>query len=393
MLKVGIVGGQLQGMEAVYLSKLAGYEVTLIDKDPLVPARQFVDDFYNIDLLADGQSNRDLLSGFDLIIPATENYATLIWLNEAAHRCDVPLALDMSAYEISSSKIRSNKLFSRVGISMPEVWPECGFPVIVKPSGLSGSAGVIKVVDQAHLAGALNNVGNDVVIQKYLDGPSYSLEVLAHQGKSVTLQITQLEFDSSYDCKRVLAGPNIGDDVANLFYRLSEHIAAEIELSGIMDIEVIYNNNELKVLEIDARIPSQTPSAVYHSTGVNMVKLIAQYWIEGKLPVDRQFSGPKRSVIYEHLIFKEGKLSVSGEHILVGAQNLKVYHDKFSTNVLIANFEESPEEWVATAIFVEDTGAQVWQTRNRAIKIIQQAFKAKSYFDPSPFVKGGGEID
>lgn len=124
-----------------------------------------------------------------------------------------------------------------------------------------------------------------------------------------------------------------------------------------------------------------------------MVKLMAEYWIEGKLPIVSQFNEPKRSVIYEHLIFKKGNLSVSGEHILVGAQNLKIYHDKFSTNVLISNFEESPEDWVATAIFVEDTGDQVWQTRNRAIKIIQQAFKAKSYDDPTPFVEGGGKTD
>lgn len=380
-------------MEAVYLSKLAGYEVTLIDKDPRVPARQFADDFHNIRLLSDDYSTINLLSRFDLIIPATENYATLVCLNEVALRCNVPLALDMPSYDISSSKLKSNLLFNCAGISMPEAWPECGFPVIVKPSGLSGSAGVIKVSGQAHLNEILTNMGKDVVIQKYLDGPSYSLEVLAHQGKSTGLQVTQLEFDSGYDCKRVLAGPNIGEDVANIFHSLCEHIAREIQLSGIMDIEVIYNNKELKVLEIDARFPSQTPSVVYHSTGVNMVKLMAEYWIEGKLPIVSQFNGPKRSVIYEHLIFKKGNLSVSGEHILVGAQNLKIYHDKFSTNVLISNFEESPEDWVATAIFVEDTGDQVWQTRNRAIKIIQQAFKVKSYHDPNPFVEGGGESD
>ena len=37
-MKVAIVGGKLQGTEAVYLAKLAGFESILIDRNPEVPA-------------------------------------------------------------------------------------------------------------------------------------------------------------------------------------------------------------------------------------------------------------------------------------------------------------------------------------------------------------------
>lgn len=356
----------------------------LIDKDPLVPARALADEFYRIDLLKGWERAKVLLKEFDLILPATENYLTLTRLREMAAMCNVPLALDLPAYKISSSKIESNKLFARAGIPMPEPWPACGFPVMVKPSGLSGSAGVVKVKDQGHLSAVTDLMGSDTVIQKYLAGPSYSLEVLAHRGTCTGLQVTELNFDAAYDCKRVLAGPDTGSGVAEELCDLGDRIAAALNLSGIMDIEVIHDGDGLKVLEIDARLPSQTPGAVYHSTGVNMVELLADYWIHGRLPEYRRFAGPSKAVIYEHLKFAKGVLEVAGEHVLVGAQGLKLYQDKFSADVFISNFADSPEEWVATAIYSAGAESQVWEIRNRAVKIIQQAFKAKGFRDPQP---------
>ena len=37
-MRIGVVGGRLQGLEAVYLAQMAGFQTTLLDKDPQVPA-------------------------------------------------------------------------------------------------------------------------------------------------------------------------------------------------------------------------------------------------------------------------------------------------------------------------------------------------------------------
>jgi pyrrolysine biosynthesis protein PylC len=232
-----------------------------------------------------------------------------------------------------------------------------------------------------------------MVIQRYLDGPSYSLEVLAHKGRCTCLQVTELHFDAGYDCKRVLAGPTIGAEIESSFYELGERIAAALNLSGIMDIEIIDDAGELKVLEIDARLPSQTPSAVYHSKGVNMVDLLSKYWMHGMLPSMSLISTKKRAVIYEHLHFHDGIIEVSGEHILVGARGLKVHRDKFYSDILISNFEEVPEDWVATVIFTGETEAALWEKRDRAIGFIQETFKAREVLDPDPFDHWSDDID
>lgn len=54
-MKVAIVGGKLQGTEAVYLAKLAGFESILIDRNPEVPASGFCDEFVCGDVVAEDE--------------------------------------------------------------------------------------------------------------------------------------------------------------------------------------------------------------------------------------------------------------------------------------------------------------------------------------------------
>jgi pyrrolysine biosynthesis protein PylC len=383
-MRIGVVGGRLQGLEAVYLAQMAGFQTTLLDKVPQVPARFIAEDFYLTDINQEEEKVRDWLKGCDLIIPATENFQTLVQLNEMAHQVDVPLALDLPSLTLSASKIHSNKILSHAGISLPAPWPGCTLPVIVKPSNFSGSIGVRKVADPLVLRTICEDLGNEMVIQEYVEGPSYSLEVVANKGKGTVFQVTLLEFDAGFDCKRVIAGPNIGKDIVGSFHQLGEEIAVEIRLSGIMDIEVIKTGKDLKVLEIDARLPSQTPTVVYHSTGINFIQILVEYWVNGRLPDYSRLTEVGKGVLYEHFQYTERGLAVTGEHILTTAQGLRLYTNRFGADVLISNFEQSPENWVATAIFLGETEEEIWRSHYRAIQQIQEAFNCPNFYDLFP---------
>ena len=50
-MRVAIVGGKLQGIEAVYLAHKAGWEVFLIDTNPGVPASGMCDFFIPMDIV------------------------------------------------------------------------------------------------------------------------------------------------------------------------------------------------------------------------------------------------------------------------------------------------------------------------------------------------------
>lgn len=385
-MRVAIVGGKLQGVEAVYLAKKAGWEVILVDKYSEVPAVELCDQFYSLDVTKVVEWI-PLLRGIDLIIPALENQEALDSLVRTANYAGVPLVFDEDAYEISSSKIRSNAMFAETGVPAPIPWPECGFPIIVKPSVASGSEGVIKIKSTLEFQRFLVEKDlTDWVIEEYLEGPSYSLEVIGYSGVYKVLQITELHMDESYDCKRVVGSAAVlSEELKETFEQIGLGLARSLNLNGIMDIETILHQGQLKVLEIDARLPSQTPIAVYHSTGINMLKILGEAFVQGK-PWQAFDILEKRGVIYEHIHVTDDCLEISGEHIMTDVGPLHRYADFFGADEALSSYSPGQTEWVATLIITGKDCQAAWQKRSLVIQEIQKEFGIRHYYDRHPVI-------
>ena len=382
-VRLGVVGGKLQGVEATYLARKAGWEVVVIDQDPNPPAKGLCDFFYQCDV-TEPRELSEKCKGIQLLIPALENESALSFLYRFASAQDIPLAYDPSAYAISSSKIKSDKLFSEMGLPVPLPWPEARFPVIVKPSEASGSKGVrrISTLEDFRSSPAFR-APTDWVIQEFLEGPSFSLEVLGNSQGYQTLQVTDLEMDARYDCKRVLGPTVLQDKEIKRFEETTLTIARALNLRGIMDVEVIQHEGQLKLLEIDARLPSQTPTVVYLSSGINMVELLGDVCCANIDPVTAKRS-PLRGVVYEHIKVSEGKLEVCGEHIMTEGGPLSLRQDFFGADEAISNYEPGRPDWVATLIIVEDTRQKAWTRRCEVIDRIRRTFSIHTYLDPLP---------
>ncbi len=275
---VGVVGGKLQGVEAAYLAHKAGWEVRLVDRRSRVPASDLCDSFVQVDVTV--EKNLDgALGDVDFIIPALEDDGALASLTHWSRKNGVPLAFDPQAYAVSSSKLKSAAMFQKIGLPIPVAWPRCSFPVLAKPGRGSGSKGIRIFQDLASMQDwfAPDFPPPDWVLEEFLDGSQHSLEVIGRPGNYRLLQVTDLYVDQDYDCKRVIAPSNLPPNLIAEFEKLALRIADALNLHGIMDVEAIYSRGEFKVLEIDARLPSQTPTAVYWSTNCNMIRLLGEF--------------------------------------------------------------------------------------------------------------------
>ena len=123
---------------------------------------------------------------------------------------------------------------------------------MVKPSTASGSEGVTVVTGEAELAEArrrLEEAGHEVVVEEYVAGPSLSLEVLAWGGRAVPLQVTGLEFDAAYDCKRVVAPvESVEAGTLAAFDAAAVRLGEGLHLNGLMDVEVLVRDGETIVI-------------------------------------------------------------------------------------------------------------------------------------------------
>jgi pyrrolysine biosynthesis protein PylC len=392
-LRAAVIGGSLQGVEAVYLAHKAGWEVLLIDKNPLVPASGLCDTFVQLDVTQNKQLD-SVFRDIDLVIPAAENAQALKSLVQWSRSSDIPLAFDADSYKISSSKRESDRLFAGIGVPAPLPWPGCGFPLIAKPDSGSGSEGVRLFHNQKQLEKFFSNLStSDWVLQEYLEGPSYSLEVIGSPNSYITLQVTDLEMDEDYDCKRVLAPTKLSPQQVIQLEEISLKIAQALPLKGLMDVEVILHNGQMKVLEIDARLPSQTPTAVYWSRGINMLELLEQLFLKKQNPsvfsvasVAKNLKNKKshqndRGVVYEHIKVTPGAIEVCGEHIMARGGPLQLHTDFFGADEAITNYAPGKNSWTATLINSGANLSKAWEKRQQIIKNIRDKLNLKIFKD------------
>jgi pyrrolysine biosynthesis protein PylC len=386
-MKLAVVGGKLQGIETCYLAQQAGWEVLLIDKTPFVPARGLCDAFGCHDVVKEAEEVGQIIGHVDLVIPALEDTVALQSLTDTCSRRGIPFAFHPEAYAITSSKRESDDLFRRLNLPAPRPRrvDDCSLPVIVKPVRSSGSKGVMKIADQDQLT-LFNEKsranGQNWIIQEFLEGPSYSLEVVSLEGHGVTLQTTDLEMDAFYDCKRVVAPGDLPGSLDLTFRGMAKTLAETLDLQGIMDLEVIHHGGEIKILEIDARIPSQTPTAVERSTGINILELLVEVFLNRRLP-EVQIT-QQQGVIYEHIRVDKQGLAVSGEHVMAGAGSLHREDGFFGVDTALTNFSCPDRPWVATLIVVGSDRDAAWEKRCDAVRTIMDACQISHYVDPDP---------
>jgi pyrrolysine biosynthesis protein PylC len=384
-MKLAVIGGALQGVEVAYLAHKAGFEVSLVDRRPVVPALGLCDGFQRLDILDTAALDR-ALGRVDLVLPALESQPALACLYAWASSREIPIVHDPGAYAISSSKLASEWFFHRFGFPVPNSWPGCRFPVIAKPSQGSGSSGIRIFFSEVDMRAAIGSdpAAEGWMVQELLPGPTYSVEVLRSLGGPVAFQVTDLQMDAHYDCKRVLAPSELPPDRINELKTMSMNIADALDLDGLMDVEAIFHHGTFKVLEIDARFPSQTPITVYWSHGVNMVHALAECTRKRGNQVTCPPFERSQGTILEHIQVSPGKLCVAGEHVIAQSGPLHIQTEFFGADEAITDYMPDKTRWVATLICTGANLAEAWRHRHEVVSTIRQHFGLVEYSDPSP---------
>lgn len=383
-MQVAVIGGKLQGVEAVYLAGKAGWETLLIDKNDQIPAAGLCDHFIKCDVTLPNISANHL-ENVDLIIPALENQIALKALHQLAAAMKIPLAFDPASYEITASKIQSNHLFNRLKLPIPALWPSCGFPLIAKPDSDSGSKGVQIIHDPAELNAyfSMHPEGKHQVIQEFVKGPTFSIEVIGRPGSYQLPQVTDLFMDGDYDCKAVRAPTQLEPNHVDHLKAMALKIAETLRLKGVMDLEVVLGSEGLKILEIDARFPSQTPTAVFWSTGINMLEMLGNIYL-GAEPDMRERPGKPAHVLYEHIRVNSDALEVAGEHIMGTAGRLHIEKKFFGADEALTDYLPGAKNFSATMIYRAKNHDDLWRKRTHTIAAVRNSFECGRFVDSTP---------
>ena len=381
-----IVGGALQGMEAVFLGHEAGYETVVIDRRPDAPALSICDEPHVLNPLTDVKEALMVFSTCDAVIPACEELDLLEALDDMLGGSGIPFLFDLDSYDVSCSKNLSNEVMASVDVPLPGRWPECGFPVIVKPSCQSGSIGVSVAFTQEDVDRGLRTVeelGDQPVIQEFVHGKSVSIEVIGDGETARSFVTTEVVLDTNYDCKMVRCFPDIlTPEQEEEFRGIGKRVAEAIGLSALMDVEAILTPKGLRVLEIDARIPSQTPAAIYIATGINLLEELVTTALGD--PKGREGSGG--SGIYWHLHFKDGVLRTTGEKEFGKVRKPIMGSGLFGSDRYISDYHPGCREWHGTFMVSGGTPEEAELRRLQVLDNIKRECDIVEYNDGTPEV-------
>ena len=381
-----IVGGALQGMEAVFLGHEAGYETVVIDRKPDAPALSICDEPHVLNPLTDVKEALRVFSTCDAVIPACEELDLLEALDDMLGGSGIPFLFDLDSYDVSCSKNLSNEVMASVGVPLPQPWPECGFPVIVKPSSQSGSIGVSVAFSQEDIDRGLETIrglGDVPVIQEFVHGRSMSIEVIGDGERARSFVTTEVVLDHNYDCKMVRCFPGLlSDEEEELFGRIGRDVAEAIGLKALMDVEAIDTPKGLRVLEIDARIPSQTPAAIWTGTGINLLEEL----VASRTGKETGRTGSGRSGIYWHLYQKDGVLRTNGEKEFGHVLEPRMEQGLFGSDDSISDYEPGSRDWHGTFMVSGDTPEEAEARRESVINRIIEECGVDTYIDGTPDV-------
>ena len=365
MWNVAIIGGRLQGIEAVYLAKKAGFRSLLVDQNPKAPAGGFCDEMGVFDVVRKEARLIEFLKRADFILPALENDAVHAALVEIAEEHGLPLAFDKEAYAIASSKRKSDRLMEDHRIPAPRAFPAGGGPYILKPSEESGSAGVFRAETAEEVSRFLAETRDPEswVAQEYLEGPSYSIEIIGRPGLYRTYEVTEIHMDDVYDCKMVTAPCELPAAKEKELAETAEALANLIGLRGIMDVEVIDCGGALNVLEIDARLPSQTPMVVYHCSGVNLLAELAELTMSGGFAGAAPRGTRKYAALEHYLIDGDGVHSI-GERVMGEGGPLTYRERFFGADEVLSDYGGGRAPWRGAFLNAGKTAAELAAKRD-----------------------------
>jgi pyrrolysine biosynthesis protein PylC len=363
---IGLLGGGLQGVEAAVLARRAGWISVLADARPAPPAAFLADAFKAGRLAALNDLDR-VFGRCDMVLPACEDQAALELLSGWGGRGGAPpVAFDWPAWRLSRDKAASKRLFEKLAVPAPLDYPRAPFPLIAKPAYASGGRGVRRLDTPAELARFLTGgaAGPGWVVEEFCPGPAYSLEVTGRPGDYEAWTVTRLFMDKGHDCRKVVCPAGLGRAEEEEFRALALRLAGGLGLTGLMDVEAILTPGGFRVLEIDARLPSQTPAAICWATGENLLVRLAGLF-GGPLPAVAAPSA--RAVVYEQVAPGAGGLESVGERRLSMAGPLRWEEDFCGADLALTDWARDRADWVAVLIVTGRDSAEAKGRRREAL--------------------------
>ncbi|MEE1396384.1 ATP-grasp domain-containing protein [Ruminococcus sp.] len=292
MKKVLIIGASILQLPAILKAKELGYYVGVADYNPEAIGIPYADEYFNISTI-----------DIDGVVEVAKRFkpngimtlATDMPMRAVAAACrelGLPGISPDTALK-ATDKAEMIKAFEAHGVEHPWYYVvsdrsvfdlivrQASYPCIIKPTDNAGSRGVVLCHDKSELIkgyeyASHESRGGTVIIEEYLQGPEFSVEVMVVDGVPHVLQITDKittgapHFVEMGHTQPTSQPQYVQEKIKDLACRAVKAVGINV---GPAHVEMILTEQGPKMVELGARMGGDciTTHLVPLSTGVDMV--------------------------------------------------------------------------------------------------------------------------
>lgn len=292
MKKVLIIGASILQLPAILKAKELGYYVGVADYNPEAIGIPYADEYFNVSTI-----------DIDGVVEVAKRFkpngimtlATDMPMRAVAAACrelGLPGISPDTALK-TTDKAEMIKAFEAHGVEHPWYYVvsdrsvfdlivrQASYPCIIKPTDNAGSRGVVLCHDKSELIkgyeyASHESRGGTVIIEEYLQGPEFSVEVMVVDGVPHVLQITDKittgapHFVEMGHTQPTSQPQYVQKKIKDLACRAVKAVGINV---GPAHVEMILTEQGPKMVELGARMGGDciTTHLVPLSTGVDMV--------------------------------------------------------------------------------------------------------------------------
>lgn len=292
MKKVLIIGASILQLPAILKAKELGYYVGVADYNPEAIGIPYADEYFNVSTI-----------DIDGVVEVAKRFkpngimtlATDMPMRAVAAACrelGLPGISPDTALK-ATDKAEMIKAFEAHGVEHPWYYVvsdrsvfdlivrQASYPCIIKPTDNAGSRGVVLCHDKSELIkgyeyASHESRGGTVIIEEYLQGPEFSVEVMVVDGVPHVLQITDKittgapHFVEMGHTQPTSQPQYVQEKIKDLACRAVKAVGINV---GPAHVEMILTEQGPKMVELGARMGGDciTTHLVPISTGVDMV--------------------------------------------------------------------------------------------------------------------------
>ena len=311
MKKVLIIGASILQLPAIKKAKELGYYVGVADYNPNAIGISYADEFFNVSTI-DVDGVVDVAKEFKP--NGVMTLATDMPMRSVAAACkalNLPGISTETALK-ATDKGEMIKAFEEHNVEHPwyyivdnydsldRVMGQITYPCIMKPTDNAGSRGVVLCHNIDELKSKYDYSMTEsrcgsVIIEEYLQGPEFSVEVMVVDGKPHVLQITdKLTTGSPHFVEMGHTQPTI--QPVEVRERIKDLACRAVKAVGInvgpAHVEMILTENGPKMVELGARMGGDciTTHLVPLSTGIDMVGATIKLACSEKIDIESKFN-------------------------------------------------------------------------------------------------------